>query len=98
MAERVAQAASGGPGPRIGYGVLVCVGVLLAMGVFASAVSARTVHRGAGRQHRAPRQSSPAPTGAQASAYATSELSGLTVAERVRSADDGGSDDAARAP
>ena len=82
MAQRVAQAVAGGPGRRIGYRVLVCVGVLLAMGVFASAVSARTVDRGAGRQHRAPRQSSPAPSGAQASAYAASELSSLTVQEK----------------
>jgi beta-glucosidase len=56
--------------------------VLLAVGVFASAPSARTLHRGAKKQHRAARQSDSAPTQAQANAYANNELSKLSVREK----------------
>ncbi len=85
MAQRVARAATDGPRRRIGLRtsrtILICLGLLLVPGVFASAPSARTLHRGA-KTHRRAVQNGSAPTQAQANAYASNELSKLNVQEK----------------
>jgi beta-glucosidase len=86
MAQRVARTATDGPrrpiGLRTGPTALIWLGVLLALGVFAAAPSARTLHRHAKAQHGASRQSDAIPNQAQANAYAESELSKLSVQEK----------------
>ncbi|HTX32861.1 MAG TPA: beta-glucosidase BglX [Solirubrobacteraceae bacterium] len=86
MAQRVARTAQDGPrrptGLRTGHTALIWLGVLLAVGVFAAAPSARTLHRGAKAHRKALKQSDAAPSQAQANAYANSELSKLNVQEK----------------
>ena len=85
MAERVARVVEDRPRRRIGLGtgltILICLGVLLAAGVFTPSPQARTLPRRARTHHRAGRDAS-LPTQSQANAYATSELSKLTVAQK----------------
>ena len=82
MAERVAQGGGWWTGPADRFdGPDLCGGAAGGGGVRFGCVGAN-VHRGGWRQHRAPRVSGPVPTRAQANAYATSELSGLSVQEK----------------